>query len=63
MRPATPEALFVHWLDNFDAQIMNMRETLQKGANSDLPGWTEKNWALGTQFKWQDVTTGGENEF
>lgn len=60
MRPATPEALFVHWLDNFDAQIMNMRESLQKGPTGDIPGWTEKNWALGTQFKWQDVTLAEE---
>ena len=59
MKPATPEALFVHWLDNFDAQMMNMRETLQKGPTGSIPGWTEKNWALGAQFKHQDVTAGG----
>lgn len=63
MKPATPEALFVHWLDNFDAQLMNMRESLQKGTSGSIPGWTERNWALGTQFKHQDVTTGGNQEF
>lgn len=61
--PAMPEAFFVHWLDNFDAQVMNMRESLQKGPNGDVPGFTEKNWAHGTAYLHQDVTTGGNNEF
>jgi 3'-5' exoribonuclease len=55
VRPATAEALFVHWLDNFDAQIMNMRESLE-GPEGSLEGFTEKNWAHGTSYEMQAVT-------
>ena len=54
VRPALPEALFIHWLDNFDAQIMNMRETLQ-GPEGNVPGFSVKNWAHGTMYRMQSL--------
>lgn len=60
IRPALPEALFVHWLDNFDAQIMNMRESLQ-GPEGNVPGFSVKNFAHGTMYRMQSLEDQEQN--
>ena len=58
--PATPEAIFVSNLDNFDAKLNMAVSETRDPAKVNLESasdFTEKNWALGTKLYRPDPTT------